>query len=228
TSWMATAPATSPSRRAFHGAGKATMAASRITIASTPLQPFLMFTAKRGERSMVSTRVTSWPSARRVAPLALAIWPVKGSTTWSLTGFQARNAKLAPRTTMKVRRKRTSGRRRRRVVCSSSLTVGGAALGSSAAGALRLPPRFRFAMGSRSLAGSSVVIWPAHVVGRQLRGAPRRPAAPDPGARELSGTAGRREGHRPAPLAAAQGDRGGLQGPLALAEDAGSPPLRPP
>src|ERR1044072_8313343 len=235
---MAAAPAARPRSRAFHGAGKATMAASRMTIASTPLQPFLMFTAKRGERSIVSVRVTSWPSTRRPTPLALAIWPVNGSITRSLTGFQAMKAKLAARTTRKVRRKRTSGRRRRRGGRSSSPTVAlvAAPLGSPPAGSVsRPPPRFRFAMGARIVAAArelarraAMVIWPAHVARRQLRRAPRRPPTADPGAREIPGAAGRREGHRPAALAAAQGDRGGLQGLVALAEDAGGPPRRAP
>src|SRR5581483_5129543 len=68
--WITAVPSARPMTRARQLAGKETIAASRITIASTPLQPLRMLTPKRGDCSAVPLRVTCWPSRLSAPPLA--------------------------------------------------------------------------------------------------------------------------------------------------------------
>ena len=81
-----------------------------MIIASTPLHPFLMLTAKRGLRMTVPCIWVPCPIADSTAPEARAIAPVKGSMTWSLTGFQAIRVKPPPSSATNTTRKRSSWR----------------------------------------------------------------------------------------------------------------------
>src|SRR5215467_1937876 len=110
--WTATIPTARPISRLFHGAGKARIAATRTIVASTPLQPDSIDTAKPFALLCSTLPVATTPGSNSVTSpaLAAAIVLVHGTTKCSWTQGVSSAPKSTACSTRKVTKKRITRR----------------------------------------------------------------------------------------------------------------------